>query len=181
MHCGATGLGGRETGAVSAPCPFNPASPPIKTPGSAALGPQLLPSEHSHDPRQLTSSRKGLAANARDKPRDMFTASGGTERTDIHMVSLGGWKGLCKSCLGFPGSSVVKSLPANAGDRGLIPGSGRSPGGLNGNTLQYACLGNSMDRGAWQATVHGVSRVGHDLATKQELDRGHLNLGDLEV
>ena len=100
VHCGATGLGGRETGAVSAPCPFNPASPPIKTPGSAALGPQLLPSEHSHDPRQLTSSRKGLAANARDKPRDMFTASGGTERTDIHMVSLGGWKGLCKSCLG---------------------------------------------------------------------------------
>ena len=160
MHCGATGLGGRETvgGAVSAPCPFNPASPPIKTPGPAALGPQLLPLEHSHDPRQLTSSRKGLAANARDKPRDMFTASGGTERTDIHMVSLGGWKGLCKSSMGFPGGSVVKSLPANAGDMGSVPGWGRSPGEGNGNLLKHCCLGNPMDRGAWQAIVHGVAK-----------------------
>ena len=46
------------------------------------------------------------------------------------------------------------------------PGSGRSPGGGNGNPLQYSCLGNSMDRGAWRATVHGVARVGHDLVTK---------------
>ena len=56
---------------------------------------------------------------------------------------------------------VVKNLPANAGeesDMGLIPGSGRSPGVGNGNPLQYACLENSMDRGAWQATVHGVTK-----------------------
>jgi len=45
---------------------------------------------------------------------------------------------------------------------GLIPGSGRSLGGGNSNTLQYICLENSMDRGAWQATVHGVARVGHN-------------------
>ena len=48
---------------------------------------------------------------------------------------------------------------------GPIPGSRRSPGGGNGNPLQYSCLENPMDRGAWQATVKGVTRVGHDLAT----------------
>ena len=50
---------------------------------------------------------------------------------------------------GFPGGSVVKNLPASAGDAGLIPGSERSPGEENGNLLQYSCLGNPMDRGAW--------------------------------
>ena len=49
---------------------------------------------------------------------------------------------------------------------GLIPGSGKSPGEENSNPLLYSCLGNPMDRGAWQATVHGVSRVGHSLVTK---------------
>ena len=57
---------------------------------------------------------------------------------------------------------MVKNLPANAGDAGdmgLIPGLGRSPGGGNGNLLQYSCLGKPMDRGAWQATVQeGVTR-----------------------
>ena len=48
----------------------------------------------------------------------------------------------------FPGDSAIKNLPANAGDVGLIPGSGRSPGEGNGNLLPYSCLGNSMDRGA---------------------------------
>ena len=53
---------------------------------------------------------------------------------------------------------VVKNLPANAGDVGLIPGSGRSPGEGNGIPLQYSCLGNPMDRGAWWAVVHGVAK-----------------------
>ena len=56
---------------------------------------------------------------------------------------------------------LVKNLPANAGDTrntGLIPGSERSPGEGNGNPLQYSCLENSMDRGAWWATVHGVTK-----------------------
>ena len=57
---------------------------------------------------------------------------------------------------GFPGSSVVKNLPANAGDMGSIPGLGRSPGGGSGNPLQYSCLENATDREAWWATVHGV-------------------------
>ena len=53
--------------------------------------------------------------------------------------------------------SVVKNPPANAGDAVSIPGLGRSPGEGNGNPLQYSCLGNPMDRGAWRATVHGVA------------------------
>ena len=59
---------------------------------------------------------------------------------------------------GFPGGSVVKNLPANAGDTGSIPGSGRSLREGNGNPLQYWGLGNPMDRGAQWATVHGVAK-----------------------
>ena len=53
-------------------------------------------------------------------------------------------------------AQTVKNLPANAGDADLIPGLGQSPGIGNGNPLQYSCLGNPMDRGAWQIIVHGV-------------------------
>ena len=55
-------------------------------------------------------------------------------------------------------AQMVKNPPANAGDPGSIHGSERSPGGRNGNPLQYSCLENSMDRGAWWATVHGVAK-----------------------
>ena len=61
---------------------------------------------------------------------------------------------------GFPGGSVVKNSPAKAaaaGDSGSIPGLERSPGGGNGNPLQYSCLKNAMDRGAWRATVHRIA------------------------
>ena len=60
---------------------------------------------------------------------------------------------------------MVKNLPANTGvirDTGSIPGLGRSPGGGNGNPLQYSCLENPMDREAWRAIVHGVAKVRHD-------------------
>ena len=60
--------------------------------------------------------------------------------------------------MGFPGGSAVKNQPANAGDAGSSPGSERSPEGGNGNPLRYSYLENSMDRGAWQATVHGVTK-----------------------
>ena len=53
---------------------------------------------------------------------------------------------------------MLKNLPANAGDTSLIHGLGRSPGGGNSNTLQYSCLENPTDRGAWQAIVHGVTK-----------------------
>ena len=73
------------------------------------------------------------------------------------------------SPLGFLSGSVKNPLVVQEppGDTGSIPGSGRSPGEGNGNPLQYSCLGNSMDGGAWQATVHGFTRVRHDLTSKQ--------------
>ena len=58
----------------------------------------------------------------------------------------------------FPKGSVVKNLPANAGDVDSVSGLGRSPGEGNGNPLQYSCLENPTDRGAWWATVHGVKK-----------------------
>ena len=61
---------------------------------------------------------------------------------------------------GLFGSSVVKNLPVQAGDASSIPGSGRCPGEGNGHPLQYSCLENPMDRGAWWATVHGVAKSG---------------------
>ena len=60
---------------------------------------------------------------------------------------------------GFPGGSVVRNLLANAGDLGLIPGLERSLGGGNGNPLQYPCRENPMNRGAWQAIVHWVTKI----------------------
>ena len=66
----------------------------------------------------------------------------------------------------FPRSSVGKESACSAGDLGWIPGSGRSPGEGNGNPLQCSCLENPMDRGAWWATVSGVARVRHNLASK---------------
>ena len=70
------------------------------------------------------------------------------------------YSNLSNSHTGFPGSTVVKNPPSIAGDArdmGSIPASERSLGVGNGNPLQYSCLENSMDRGAWQATVHGVT------------------------
>ena len=63
---------------------------------------------------------------------------------------------------GFPDSSVGKESACNARDPGSTPRSGRSPGEGNGYPLQYSHLENSIDRGAWQAIVHGLQRVGHD-------------------
>ena len=60
--------------------------------------------------------------------------------------------------MGFPGGSEDKASACNVGDPGLIRGLGRSPGKGNGNPLQYSCLENPMDGGAWQATVHGVTK-----------------------
>ena len=64
---------------------------------------------------------------------------------------------------GFPGGSMVNNLPANAGGLGLIPGSGRSPGKGNGNPLQYSCVGNPTDRGAWWATDNPWGHMESDM------------------
>ena len=67
---------------------------------------------------------------------------------------------------GFPHSSLGKESACNAGDPGLIPGLERCPGEGNGKLTPVFCLENPMDREVWQVTIHGVTRVGHDLATK---------------
>ena len=69
---------------------------------------------------------------------------------------------------GFPCSSVGKEPACNAGDPGSIPGLERSPGEGNGNPLQYSCLENPKDRGAWWTAVHGVARIGHNLPAKAQ-------------
>ena len=66
--------------------------------------------------------------------------------------------------LGFPAGSDGKESACNVGDSGSMPESGRSPGEGNGNPLQYSCLENPMDRGAWQTTVHGVAKSGTRLS-----------------
>ena len=64
---------------------------------------------------------------------------------------------------GFPGASVVRNPPSNAGDTSKCnPRVRKNPGEGNGKPLQYTCPGNHMDKGAWWATVHGVTRIGHD-------------------
>ena len=75
-----------------------------------------------------------------------------------------GW--VSNTFIGLPDGSDGKESACKAGQLGLILGWGRSSGERNGNPFQYSCLGNPMDRGAWQPTVHGVTRVGHDLVTK---------------
>ena len=67
------------------------------------------------------------------------------------------------------GGAVVKNPPANAGDVGLIPGSGRSPGRRNSNSLQYSCLENPMDRGAWRGIVHGAAKCQIQLSTHTQV------------
>ena len=62
------------------------------------------------------------------------------------------------TCSGFAGGTVIKNPPAKAGDTGSIPGSGSYPGGVHGNSLQCSCLENTMDRGAWRAAVHRVTK-----------------------
>ena len=87
--------------------------------------------------------------------------------------------------MGSPGGSVVKNLPANAGDAGSVPGPGRSTGEQNGNPFMYSCLRNPMDRGAWWAEVHRVtkSRKQQNLTVALEAETGKsskLTHGSLE-
>ena len=87
-----------------------------------------------------------LQCSCLENPRDggaWWTASYGVAQSRTRL------KRLSSSSRGFPGGSEVKASASNAGDPGSIPGSGRSPGEGNGNPLQYSCLENPMDRGAW--------------------------------
>ena len=76
--------------------------------------------------------------------------------------------------VGSPGGPVVKNPPANVGNMGLITGSGRSPGEGNGNPLQYSCLGNRMNRRAWEAAVYGVTKNWTQLNNKKDVQHSNL-------
>ena len=85
--------------------------------------------------------------------------------------------------MGFPGSSEVKASACNAGGLGSIPGSGRFPGEGNGNPLQYSCLENPMDGGAWWVTVHGVTKSRtrlSDFTFTQPVNRLHFLLFEID-
>ena len=86
-----------------------------------------------------------------------------------------------KPITGFPGGSEVKASACNAGDLGLIPGSGRSPGEGNGNPLQYSCLENPMGRGAGWATVHGVAKSRTRLSDFTLMTAAAMETGDGET
>ena len=122
-------------------CGFNPWVRKIPWRGAPQPTPAFLPGE--------SSGQRSLAG---------YSPWGPKELDAIERLSL------THSCIFWclPGGSMVRNLPANARDVGLIPGLGRSPGEGNGNPLQYSCLGNPMDRGAWQATSMGSQRVRHD-------------------
>ena len=77
-------------------------------------------------------------------------SAGSSARGSVMTQTGGGWE------VGFPGGSDVKESSSNVGDLGSIPGLGRSPGGGHGNLLQYSCLENPTDRGAWWVILHGV-------------------------
>ena len=81
------------------------------------------------------------------------------EKIKVIIITHDIWKGSWRPSRSCPDSSEGKESAYNAGDLGLIPGSGRSLGGGNGNPLLYSCMKNSIDRGAWWATVHGVTRT----------------------
>ena len=85
------------------------------------------------------------------------------------MNQMGSRNGLIQE-MGFPCGAVVKNLPANSGDAGLIPGSGRSPGAGTGNLLQYSCLENPRDGGAWWAAVYVVTQGQTRLSTQTSIN-----------
>ena len=102
-------------------------------------------------------------------------------RSEGLQVGEPGCFSLCHGwCWGFPGGSDGKASARSVEGPGLIPGSGRSPGEGNGNPLQYSCLENSMDGGAWWGTVHGVTsqRVGHDWATSLLISQALMKVFD---
>ena len=88
---------------------------------------------------------------------------------DFAMAALANW-------FGFPSNSETKESACNVGDMGSIPGLGRSPGGGHGNPLQYSCLENPMDRGAWWVQSTGSQRLGHDWASKRNTAQNWDNL-----
>ena len=120
--------------------------------------------QHPHSPRLARAALKTTAAGFNPRAHYQNYAA---STAKLRYLSP------CIGLLGFPGGAAVKSLPASAGDTGSIPGSGRSPGEGSGSPLQYSCLGNPMDRGAWPAAVHRVTR---ELFTTEWLNNSNIGL-----
>ena len=99
-----------------------------------------------------------MAVNSRGKMETQVFRPWSLQSQRVECRGPGRHGGFANLLMGFPGGSEVKAPACNAGDLGLIPGSERFPGEGNGNPLQYSCLENPMDRGAWWATVHGVAK-----------------------
>ena len=108
------------------------------------------------DPRIKPRSPMSLALQV----DSLLTESCGKPSLHVHVIATGSYENRKRILIayGFPCSSDGKESACNAGDLGSIPGSGRSPGEENGNPLQYSSLENSIDKGAWQATVYGVAK-----------------------
>ena len=100
------------------------------------------------------SGRAGDCVQSFPEPACWTRTAGAAPRGGLSF--LGSFRTPPISRRAFPGGSVVKNPPASAGEAGSAPGSGRSPGEGNGSPLQFSCLENPMDRGAWWAAVHGV-------------------------
>ena len=103
-------------------------------------------------------------------PHSLQVLYSDTSRSSLVNIYPGSWSAqyhLFQEIIGFPGGSDGQESTCNVGDLGLIPGLGRSLGEGNGNPLQYSCLENPMDRGAWWATVHGVTKSWTQLSTAQ--------------
>ena len=106
----------------------------------------------------ITDSMDMSLSNLWEMVKDRETWSAAVYGVTNSRTWLSNWTTTTNSNMGFPGDQCGKESSCNVRDASLVPGSRRSPGEGNGNPLQYSCLGNPMDRGAWQATVHGVAK-----------------------
>ena len=129
------------------PSTWSPAKHPPSDGGRSRHWRRRLLWQHHH---QARTGERLMGAEVHDKPSDLWCRQFKLEQSCVTSILCIVW--------GFPGGSVVRSLPATAGNAGSIPVSGRSLGGGLGNSLQYSCLENPMDRGAWWATVRGVAK-----------------------
>ena len=144
----------------SAPCPLS-----VRVYRTTRWKTPEQPWSSTASPGEFDSSEGCLPGGVQHLPKDLRPLSFQDSNSLAFEKCIFSIK-MAPYALNFPCSSVGKEFACNAGDLGLIPGSGRSSGEGNGNPLQYSCLENPMDRGAWQAPGHGVARVEHDLATK---------------